>query len=100
MTPARLMGVAGRRISCAQNMTPKAHNGKRGPFVGPAQLANARESGVDTQLAGFYRERYLLAEADLAIEKELQAGRNENPARVIPACSAPSADKTPAGGPP
>jgi hypothetical protein len=79
------MGVAGRGISCAQIMTQKAHNGKRSPFVGPAQPANAHEVGVDTQLAGFYRERYLLAEADLAIEKELQAGRNENPARVTPA---------------
>jgi hypothetical protein len=34
---------------------------------------------------GFYRERYLLAEADPAVEKELPAGHHQNPARVIPA---------------
>jgi hypothetical protein len=33
----------------------------------------------------FYRERYLLAEADPVVEKELHAGLHENPARVIPA---------------
>jgi hypothetical protein len=34
---------------------------------------------------GFYRERYLLAEADPAVEKELPADHHQNPARVIPA---------------
>ena len=48
-------------------------------------VGNACGAGVDTPLAGFYRERYLLAEADPAAEKELHAGLNENPARVIPA---------------
>ncbi|HEX4288982.1 MAG TPA: hypothetical protein VH021_08710 [Trebonia sp.] len=70
---------------CAQITTPRTHNGKRDPFVSLAQPANARESGVDTQLPGFYRERYLLAEADPAVEKELPAGHHQNPARVIPA---------------
>ena len=53
-------------------------------FVGAAQPGNACGAGVDTPLAGFYRERYLLAEADPAVEKELHAALNENPARVIP----------------
>jgi hypothetical protein len=47
--------------------------------------ANAYAPGVDRQFAGFYRERYLLAEADPVVEKELHAGLHENPARVIPA---------------
>jgi hypothetical protein len=47
--------------------------------------ANAYAPGVDRQFAGFYRERYLLAEADPVVEKELHAGPHENPARVIPA---------------
>ena len=41
--------------------------------------------GVDRHFAGFYRERYLLAEADPVVGKELHAGLPENPARVIPA---------------
>ena len=76
MTTAILMGAAGRRISCAQIMTSEAHNGKSGPFVGPAPPPNARESGVDRQLAGFYRERYLLAKADW------QSKRNCRPAAM------------------
>jgi hypothetical protein len=49
------------------------------------QPVNAYVPGVDRQFAGFYRERYLLAEADPVVEKELHAGLHENPARVIPA---------------
>ena len=67
------------------NHHARAHSGKRRPFVGAAQPANACGAGVDTPLAGFYRERYLLAEADPAVEKELHAGLHENPDRVIPA---------------
>ncbi len=63
---------------------PRAHQGNRRAFVGAAQPANAHVPGVDRQFAGFYRERYLLAEADPAVEKELHAALNENPARVIP----------------
>jgi hypothetical protein len=54
-------------------------------FVGPALQVNAHGPGVDRQFAGFYRERYLLAEVDPVVEKELHAGLHENPARVIPA---------------
>jgi hypothetical protein len=44
------------------------------------QPVNAYAAGVDRQFAGFYRERYLLAEADPVVEKELHAGLHENPA--------------------
>ncbi len=54
-------------------------------FAGGAQPVNAHAPGVDRQFAGFYRERYLLAEADPVVDKELHAGLDENPARVIPA---------------
>jgi hypothetical protein len=49
------------------------------------QPVHAPTPGVDRQFAGFYRERYLLAEADPIVDKELHAGLHENPARVIPA---------------
>jgi hypothetical protein len=44
------------------------------------QPVNAYAPGVDRQFAGFYRERYLLSEADPVVEKELHAGLHENPA--------------------
>ena len=62
-------------------MTPGACN-RRGQWRRPA---SARGPGVDTLQPGFYRERYLLAEADPIVDKELHAGLHENPARVIPA---------------
>jgi hypothetical protein len=49
-------------------------------FVGAPAAFNAYVPGVDRQFAGFYRERYLLAEADPVVEKELHAGLHENPA--------------------
>jgi hypothetical protein len=63
-----------------------------GPTTGWAALLSARPQpvnapipGVDRQFTGFYRERYLLAEADPVVDKELRVGLHENPARVIPA---------------
>jgi hypothetical protein len=49
-------------------------------IAGQAQPVKAHGPGVDRQFSGFYRERYLLAEADPVVEKELQAGLHENPA--------------------
>jgi hypothetical protein len=59
------------------------HDGKRRPFVDAAQPANACRAGVDTPLAGFYRERYCSRPIRQS-KRNCTPAFNENPARVIP----------------